>query len=151
MSLSKLREYHGTFKSVCDVFSIDINEFDQIFGNTDDLFQIWDTDGNHLIDALELFSGLALFADAKYDEKIRCKKNCINLKKTLTTVLFDLYDFNELNSLSLIDLEFLFISVANSTYKIFFINATVNEEEISKFLSSHFSLESRINISQMLK
>lgn len=80
MSLSKLREYHGTFKSVCDVFSIDINEFDQIFGNTDDLFQIWDTDGNHLIDALELFSGLTLFADAKYDEKIRCKRDFINLK-----------------------------------------------------------------------
>ena len=65
--------------------------------------------------------------------------------------MFDLYDFNELNSLSFIDLEFMFISVCNSTYKIFLLNASANEEEISKFLNSHFSEDARINISQMLK
>ena len=27
-SLAKLREYHGSFKSVCDTFSIDMTEFD---------------------------------------------------------------------------------------------------------------------------
>jgi hypothetical protein len=37
-----------------------------------DTFNIWDTDGNGLIDALELFSGLILFSDAKFEEKIRC-------------------------------------------------------------------------------
>lgn len=66
-------------------------------------------------------------------------------------VLFDLFDFNELNSLSLVDLEFTFISCCNATYKIYSLNAEVNEEEISKFLNNYFTDESRINISQMLK
>lgn len=72
VSLAKLREYHGSFKSVCDIFSIDLTEFEQIFGTSEESFQIWDTDNNGLIDALELFSGLILFAEAKFEEKIRC-------------------------------------------------------------------------------
>lgn len=32
LALSKLREYHGSFKSVCDTFAIEQNEFDQILG-----------------------------------------------------------------------------------------------------------------------
>ena len=31
-ALSKLREYHGSFKSVCDTFAIEQSEFDQILG-----------------------------------------------------------------------------------------------------------------------
>ena len=31
LTLSKLREYHGTFKSVCENFSMDFNEFKEIF------------------------------------------------------------------------------------------------------------------------
>jgi microtubule-associated protein-like 5 len=27
-SISKLREYHGSFKSVCDTFSIDLTEYE---------------------------------------------------------------------------------------------------------------------------
>ena len=57
-----------------------------------------------LINALELFSGLIIFAESKFEEKAR--------------FLFDLFDFNELNSLSLIDLEFLLLSCANATFKI---------------------------------
>jgi hypothetical protein len=43
---------------------------------------------NRLINALELFSGLIIFAESKFEEKAR--------------FLFDLFDFNELNSLSLV-------------------------------------------------
>lgn len=44
---------------------------------------IWDTDNNGLIDALELFSGLILFSESKFEEKIRCKiiLNNLYLKK----------------------------------------------------------------------
>ena len=38
-------------------------------------------DGNGKIDALELFCGLILFSDAKFEEKVR--------------FLFDIFDFNE--------------------------------------------------------
>ena len=33
---------------------------------------VWDTDKNGLIDALELFSGMAIFSSAKYEDIIRC-------------------------------------------------------------------------------
>ena len=38
-SLSKLREYHGTFKSTCETFSIDKQEFNTIFNTPDKLKQ----------------------------------------------------------------------------------------------------------------
>lgn len=34
---------------------------------------IWDTDNNGMIDALELFSGIALNSEAKLDDILRCK------------------------------------------------------------------------------
>ncbi|CAD8183513.1 unnamed protein product [Paramecium pentaurelia] len=136
-SISKLREYHGSFQSVCDTFSIDLTEFEQIFGSNETMFQIWDTDNNGLINALELFSGLIIFAESNFEEKAR--------------FLFDLFDFNELNSLSLIDLDFMLLSCANATFKIMQINNEVNEEEISDFLSNFFSDNQRVNISQFLK
>jgi hypothetical protein len=74
VSLSKLREYHGSFKSICANFAIDLREFEQIFGK-DDGFAIWDEDRNGLIDALELFSGLILFSEDKFEDKIRCKED----------------------------------------------------------------------------
>lgn len=99
-SLSKLREYHGSFKSVCDTYSIDLTEYEQIFGSNESSFQMWDTDNNGNIDALELFCGLILFSEAKFEDKIR--------------FLFDIFDFNNLNSLAMIDLEYMLISCANS-------------------------------------
>lgn len=100
-----------------------------------------------MINALELFSGLIIFAESKFEEKAR--------------FLFDLFDFNELNSLSLviiilnecvtfviqIDLEFLLLSCANASYKILQIAAEINEEEITEFLQNYFSEDTRINIS----
>lgn len=143
MSLSKLREYHGSFKSICANFAIDLREFEQIFGK-DEGFNVWDEDKNGLIDALELFSGLILFSEAKFEDKIRCKQN-------LTWVLFDLFDFNELNSLSMIDVEFMLNCCISSTYKIHSITTELNEEELAKFVKDNFEDDSRINISQLIK
>ena len=62
-------------------------------------------------------------------------------------VLFDLFDFNELNSLSLVDLEFMLISCCNATFKILGYKDVINEEEICQFLSTYYNDDSRINIS----
>ena len=58
ISLAKLREFFGSFKSVCNNFAIDLTEFEQIFGANESSFVVWDVDKNGLIDGLELFSGL---------------------------------------------------------------------------------------------
>jgi microtubule-associated protein-like 5 len=68
-----LEEYYGSFKSVCDNFSIDESEFSHIFSCDYNIYKLWDTDKNGLIDALEVFSGLILFTTATFDEKVKCK------------------------------------------------------------------------------
>jgi len=88
------------------------------------------------VDALELFSGLIMFCQATFDDKIR--------------FLFKIFDFNEFNSLSMIDLEFMIISCSNATFKIYNasgVDVVINEEEIKEVLSKYFDEDSRINIS----
>jgi len=126
-----------------------LTEFEQIFGSNESSFVIWDTDDNGLIDALELFSGLILFADAKFEDRIRCKKNAWKILSDL--VLFDIFDFNELYSISVIDLEFMIHSCLSSTFKIYSIGEEINEEEISEFVMETFIEDTRLNISQLLK
>ena len=72
-----------------------MTEFEQIFSLTESTFNVFDTDHNGLIDALELFSGMIMFADSKAEEKIR--------------FLFDLFDFNEIQSISIMDLEYMIL------------------------------------------
>ncbi len=66
-------------------------------------------------------------------------------------VLFDLFDFNELNSLSIVDLQFMVYFCLTSTFKLYNIKQELNEEAISSFLSDSFSEDNRINISQLVK
>jgi len=137
-TLAKLRDYHGSFKSICDNFSIDLTEFEQIFGSNESAFVIWDTDNNGLIDALELFSGLVVFADSKFEDKVR--------------FLFDLFDFNELGSITPLDIEFMLYSIVVSTFKVFSISSEgVNDEEVAQFIQAQFKDDSRVNITQLLK
>ena len=51
---------------------MDLSEFEHIFGASESAFVIWDTDNNGLIDSLELFCGITLFSDTKFEDKIRC-------------------------------------------------------------------------------
>mmetsp|Transcript_460 Transcript_460/g.80 ORF Transcript_460/g.80 Transcript_460/m.80 type:complete len:124 (+) Transcript_460:1-372(+) len=99
--LSRVRDFHASFKSICDNFSMDLSEFEHIFGLSESAFVIWDTDNNGLIDSLELFSGITLFSDTKFEDKIR--------------FLFDLFDFNELDSLALVDIEFMIYCSLSAT------------------------------------
>lgn len=78
---------------------------------------MFDTDENGLIDALEIFSGITVFSDAIAEEKIR--------------FLFDLYDFNEMQSLSLMELEFLLSSILDASKKIFSIEHEFSDAEIT--------------------
>ena len=137
ITLSKLREFFGSFKSVCDNFSIDLIEFEQIFGANESSFVVWDVDKNGLIDSLELFSGLILFSDSKFDDKIR--------------FLFDVFDLNELNSLAPIDIEFMINSCISSTFKIFGVKQEVVVEDIVQFVAKNFAEHLRVNITELIK
>lgn len=95
--MAKLREHHGSFKSICDNFSIDITEFEQIFGNKTTGFEIWDEDNNGLIDALELFSGLIMFSESKFEDKIRCTSIILTKNSFVRFVRFQRIELNESN------------------------------------------------------
>ena len=73
LSLAKIRELHGSFKSICDNFAMNLTEFETIFSSNEVTFAIWDTDNNGLVDAMEVFAGLIIFADSRAEDKIRCK------------------------------------------------------------------------------
>ncbi|CAG9335031.1 unnamed protein product [Blepharisma stoltei] len=135
-SLSKIRELHGAFKSICDNFAMSITEFDQIFGTGESSFMVWDTDKNGIIDALELFSGLILFADARTEDKIR--------------FLFDLFDFNELQSISKTDLEFLIFCCISSSFKVHGLADEIKEKSISEMVIKNFPDSFRITLRDLL-
>ncbi len=80
---------------------------------------------------MELFSGLILFSEAKFVDKVN--------------FLCDIFDFNELNVLTIVELEFMLISCANATFKIYNANREIEEEEVSSFLNNYFSDESKIS------
>lgn len=46
LSLAKIRELHGSFKSICDNFAINLTEFENIFSANEATFAIWDSDNN---------------------------------------------------------------------------------------------------------
>lgn len=62
-SLSNIQESNGKFRYLCDTFAIDESEFVEIFGESLEIFRIFDDDDNLLIDGLELFTGLILFTE----------------------------------------------------------------------------------------
>lgn len=70
-SLTKIKELYGLFKSISETYSIDNEEFIELFGRHEDIFKCFDTDNNLLIDGLELFSGLIVLSrNIKYSDKI---------------------------------------------------------------------------------
>ncbi|KAM3147311.1 hypothetical protein pb186bvf_000562 [Paramecium bursaria] len=137
VTLSKLRDYHASFKSICDNFSMDLSEFEHIFGASESAFVIWDTDNNGLIDSLELFSGICIFSDTKFDDKIR--------------FLFDLFDFNELESLSPTDIEFMVYCCMSATFKIYSISSEINNEELNNFGVKNFGVDNRLTVVELIK
>lgn len=136
MSLAKIRELHGGFRSVCDNFAINLTEFESIFQSNKATFGIFDTDNNGLIDALEIFSGIIIFSDSKAEEKIR--------------FLFDLFDFNEIQSVSLMDLEFLIQSVLVASSKMFNLGQEISDLEIAQLVRKNFQEGARITLPQLL-
>jgi Ca2+-binding EF-hand superfamily protein len=137
LSLLQIREYLANFKMICETFSINFTEFEQIFSNINfgKEFFIWDTDNNGLIDSLELFNGLILFSDASTEEKIK--------------FLFDLFDFNEISSIGYYDLCFLLETAVSASLKIHKLAMTLPSDEIEEMIGKFLIPTRRIKLSEM--
>jgi len=142
VSLSKIRELHGAFKSMCDSFAMSFTEFQHIFGATEDTFRQFDTDANNIIDSFEVFTGLILFADARTEDKLRCKRY---------SVLFDLFDFNEAQSISLTDLEFMLNCAVNAALKIHNLSIEVQARDINSLVAQTFPTAERVTLTNLVE
>lgn len=133
LSLAKIRELHGGFKSVCDNFAVNLTEFESIFSSNQQTFAIFDDDNNGLIDALEIFAGLIIFSSSKAEDKVR--------------FLFDLFDFNEIQTISVVDLEFMVQSILSSTKKIFDLRQQeISDVEVGQLVRRHFQEGLRLTL-----
>ena len=107
---------------LCDTFTLSANEFDQLFGFNDSeaLFNQLDHDANGVIDAIEVFTILAIFSDSRLEDRFR--------------FLFEIFDFNERSWLEEIDIHFMIYTIINSIIKIFNIpgDGIENEGSIGK-------------------
>lgn len=141
VSLSKIRELHGMFKSVCESYALTYTEFEQIFAMGESSFQLWDTDKNGIVDALELFTGVILFADSRAED---------NFKGAFYAALFDFFDFNDIQTLSKIDLEYLIICCLSSALKIHGMIDCLEQSCVVELVNSNFNKNSRVALTELL-
>ena len=80
-SYSKLVEYYSSYKSICEGYTINVPEYTHIFGPNQLSFQVWDTKCKGKLDAIEMFTGLIIFSNIGFEQKIK--------------FLFEVFDFNE--------------------------------------------------------
>lgn len=69
----------------------------------------------------------------------------------LILVLFDLFDFNELESLSPTDIEFMIYCCMSATFKIYSISSEINNEELTVFATKYFEKENRLTVVELIK
>ena len=67
------------------------------------------------------------------------------------SVLFDLFDLNELESLAAIDIEFMMYSCISATFKIFSMNSEIDSDDIASFVYKHINPESRLTVTTLLQ
>ena len=99
--VSRVKELHAGFRMLCDSFAISLKEFVQIFSMSEAVFSVWDTDSNGLIDCIEFFTGMIVFANARLEDKLR--------------QLIELFDFNQNGYLNDTELMFLCYNVLSAT------------------------------------
>jgi hypothetical protein len=63
------------------------------------------------------------------------------------TFLFELFDFNDLKSLSKTDIEFLLISCCSAVSKVCLIKNLQDDNFVEEFVREEFPTEDRVNIS----
>merc|ERR1711862_391432 len=69
------------------------------------VFSLWDTDSNGMIDCIEFFTVMIMFADGRLEDKVR--------------FLFDFYDFNQNGYLDETTLHFLGYTAIAGIVKVF--------------------------------
>ena len=138
-SIISLKQNFSAYKALCENFYINQTEFQQIFGEVDGSLILWDTDKNGLIDSFQLFAGLIIFSQAKFDDKVR--------------FLFEIFDLNEVNYLTITDVEFMIYSVLSSVFKLCnMVDHEVSTDCIEKLVNGTTGIRTnQVKITELLR
>lgn len=66
-------------------------------------------------------------------------------------VLFDMFDFNEVDYLELIEVEFMIFCVCSASFKIFTISNEISSDEIEDFAEGLFQDATKITVADLIK
>lgn len=124
----RIKEMHDGFKMLCETFTMSINDMKQIcaFQDTESVFNNLDSTGNGLIDAIELFTLLAIYSDSRLEDRLR--------------FIFDLYDFNEKGVLEEVDLHFMIYTSLQGIVKVHNILSEAVENQPSAGNTVYYQL-----------
>lgn len=138
-SIAEIKDLWMQFKTRCDDFWIDYEEFHKVFKEGVCVFSLWDSKENGLVDALELFSCLVMFSKSNFDDKV--------------VFLFEVFDFNGLHCLTVIDIEYLVSCCLTSLLKVHQCYEAFEPEQdkISHLVSQTFKPGDVVNLSSFLK
>jgi|JI6StandDraft_1071083.scaffolds.fasta_scaffold02441_12 hypothetical protein len=67
------------------------------------------------------------------------------------TVLFDIFDFNEVDVLSAVDVEFLLYCCISAAYKVFGITSEIDTNELAAYVASRFINSNNITVADLIK
>jgi hypothetical protein len=139
VSLNKLREYYSTIQNLLKSVTMNSEEFEETFKCR--CFSIWDIDNNGVIGVFEVLAGLTMISKASARDKFQCK---------FYAVLFNLFDFNNEDSITVCDLQVLFHLSVLSVCKIFGHFKDISPHEAIE-LTAGFRSDVKINLNVMLE
>lgn len=66
-------------------------------------------------------------------------------------VLFDIFDFNEMDMLTAIDVEFMLYCCISATFKIFSISGEIETTELAAYIKEKFHNPERITVAELIR
>lgn len=136
-NLEKIEEFYSSFKNICDNYTINLIQYEQIFSMDEYTFKIWDKSNLNVIDAFEIFSGLILFADTGFQDKVH--------------LFFEIFDLNTSNAMNEVEIEFMISCILIAAFKIKRIQAEIDQSEVISFVSNNFESGSTVNFDNLFK
>jgi len=110
------------------------------------VFSIWDSDSNGMIDCIEFFTVMIVYADGRVEDKIR--------------FLVELFDFNKRGYLEDVDLSFIAFNVISATVKMFQVESEMpafpgsggdlTYKAFNELVKVNFGVEPRLGIKELL-
>lgn len=136
MNVDALHEFYVSYKAICDGFTINLMQFEQIFSLDQTVFGIWDAADEGVVDSFELFTGLILYAKVGFEDKL--------------DFLFEIFNLSDSEEMSDAELELLFGCAFASVFKIKGVREPVNDAEIHAFVARKIGAGAALSKKQLL-